>query len=1064
MGVFRKVVAVVLSLGMVSGPAFAHSSGGFPPDLGTKSGQKGVIPDPGTFVNYESAHVHPLDINPSGTLLAAVNTADARVELFSIDGGGAITHSNSIPVGVDPVSARFRNDTELWVVNFISDSVTIVDATTGNVVKTFETDDEPADVIFFIDAGNSDELAAVSCSRVDLIQIYDADTCALVDELDILGEDPRALATNGSDVFGAIFNSGNSTTIIGHVETDAALTDNTNPYSGLSTPRQPFNNGVPGTAWVTPGGSKDLTDLSNEGKPAPPRVGIIVRKDFNDGNKWKDDNGADWTDWVSGAKASMSARLPGWDMIDNDIFSFSTSSGASSLDGAFGSSGYVVNRMNICMAIGVNPVDGSVVMVGTDATNEVRFEPVVDGRFIRVLAAIANPTTGAEIALVDMNETHLEAAQSGVGTAYEDGTVPQADRDKSIGDPRGIAFHPTRGDVYVTGMGSNNVVVLDNSTGARLGSVGHTVEVPAGPTGAVHHPSLDRLYVQSKFAASVSVVNTTAAGSETVVQTAEYYDPTPSWVNDGRVHFYDTHLNSGLGHISCASCHIDGQMDRLAWDLGDPLGEMKLTDSVADNLGAPLAGEHNLSFSAEGVFDDFHFMKGPMTTQTLQDIIGKEPHHWRGDRDGIEEFAGAFAGLQGRDAPLDAASMQEFENFLSTIHFGPNPFRAVDNSLPGGPKFIGAGTNPSLPLPNHFTSGRFAPEGSPLPDGDAWRGFQLYVDGNPLDASPPLDNPFNCVTCHSLPMGAGSIDFFNGSTFVDIAAGPNGEAHQSLVAVDGTGEKAFKTPHLRNQLDKVGLFMGPNPLDSGNPHLSRAGFGVLHDGSIAGLDSFLASIVFDMESDQDVADVVAFTLCINGDDFADLIGLSGGPTGFPAGVVGSRDPGPDGGETLTAHAGVGKQITIDTSTPSTTESDQIDLFIAMADAGMIDLVVKGVIGSDLRGWYYNDGAKGVGEFESDQQGVSHTLGELLGFAGSGTELSFTVVPEGTGVRMGVDRDEDGVWDFTELLNGTNPADPSDGVFGLPMNSWWRFALALAILGAGVTTFRVLARRKRLSAV
>ena len=81
-----------------------------------------------------------------------------------------------------------------------------------------------------------------------------------------------------------------------------------------------------------------------------------------------------------------------------------------------------------------------------------------------------------------------------------------------------------------------------------------------------------------------------------------------------------------------------------------------------------------------------HTMKGPMTTQTLQDIIRHEPFHWRGDRDGIEEFAGAFNGLQGADQALGNIPMQEFKDFLSTIHFTPNPFRALDNSLPGGPR------------------------------------------------------------------------------------------------------------------------------------------------------------------------------------------------------------------------------------------------------------------------------------------------------------------------------------------------------------------------------------------
>ena len=48
---------------------------------------------------------------------------------------------------------------------------------------------------------------------------------------------------------------------------------------------------------------------------------------------------------------------------------------------------------------------------------------------------------------------------------------------------------------------------------------------------------------------------------------------------------------------------------------------------------------------------DFHPMKGPMTTQTMQDLIGKEPLHWRGDRLSIEAFDGAFHELLGGDEP-----------------------------------------------------------------------------------------------------------------------------------------------------------------------------------------------------------------------------------------------------------------------------------------------------------------------------------------------------------------------------------------------------------------------------
>src|SRR5690606_20475032 len=148
------------------------------------------------------------------------------------------------------------------------------------------------------------------------------------------------------------------------------------------------------------------------------------------------------------------------------------------------------------------------------------------------------------------------------------------------------------------------------------------------------------------------------------------HDASPAAVKAGRKHLYDTHATSGLGQASCASCHVDARMDRLAWDLGDPSGDVKAL--TGQNLGANVPG-------LTTGFQPFHPMKGPMTTQTLQDIVGKEPHHWRGDRDGLEEFAGAFFGLLGDDAPLAAPAMQEFEDFLATIHFPPNPYRTFTN-------------------------------------------------------------------------------------------------------------------------------------------------------------------------------------------------------------------------------------------------------------------------------------------------------------------------------------------------------------------------------------------------
>src|SRR5262249_50771906 len=154
-------------------------------------------------------------------------------------------------------------------------------------------------------------------------------------------------------------------------------------------------------------------------------------------------------------------------------------------------------------------------------------------------------------------------------------------------------------------------------------------------------------------------------------------DPTPPAIKIGRKHLYDTRRNSGLGQASCASCHPDARFDRLAWDLGDPRRELTF-------------------FPGEGGI--FHPMKGPLVTQTLQDIITPDSValHWRGDRPGIENFNITFTDLLASDALPTTNQMQELKDFLSTIHFAPSRFRNFDNSLPTNmplPGFYGVDTN-----------------------------------------------------------------------------------------------------------------------------------------------------------------------------------------------------------------------------------------------------------------------------------------------------------------------------------------------------------------------------------
>ncbi|MBK8950779.1 MAG: YncE family protein [Flavobacteriales bacterium] len=166
------------------------------------------------FVNFESAHVHPLDLTPDGTKLLAVNTANNALEVFQVTPNNLLLQA-SIPVGLDPVTVRVRSNTEAWVVNQVSDEVSIVDLTQNIVVRSLLTEDEPADVVFA--GGVPATKAFVSCAGRESVQVFNlADLSAAPTEVLLKGEQPRALAVSpsGNTVYCAFFESGNATTVL----------------------------------------------------------------------------------------------------------------------------------------------------------------------------------------------------------------------------------------------------------------------------------------------------------------------------------------------------------------------------------------------------------------------------------------------------------------------------------------------------------------------------------------------------------------------------------------------------------------------------------------------------------------------------------------------------------------------------------------------------------------------------------------------------------------------------------------------------------------------------------
>lgn len=501
------------------------------------------------LINFETPHVHPLDLTPDGSKLLAVNTAAHKLEVFQVSGTG-LNLIATIPVGLDPVSVRARSNSEAWVVNHISDSVSIVDLDALRVVDTILTDNEPADVVF----AGSQQRAYVSASEVNRVLIYNPDSRALIQRLTLQGEDPRALAVsnNGLRVYAAIYESGNNTGLSGQ--------------------------------------------------------NVIIR---------------------------------GAGQIDNDVAIINTDTNGVTYRRAL---------MNMNMALSVNPSTGLVHVVGTEAMNHILDEPVLNGIFLRVnMASFTGPgLLGASI--VDLN-SHL---------TYTSPTVSAGLREISVADPRGIAWKPDGQTAFVTGMGSNNVIVI-NQQGGRIAQF----DVGQGPTGVVLNSTGNLGYVMNKFDGSISVIDTNARSE---IRKVAFYDPTPAVVRNGRPVLYDAHLTSGTGHLACASCHVDGRTDRLGWQLSNASLPFRQVPRASNFLPGNVIGEWTLN----GI-------KDVMVTQTLIDIMEHPRFHWRGDRETIDEFNGTFVALMGRPTQLSQAQMDNFKAFLRTTWLPPNPYRDINN-------------------------------------------------------------------------------------------------------------------------------------------------------------------------------------------------------------------------------------------------------------------------------------------------------------------------------------------------------------------------------------------------
>jgi len=883
---------------------------------------------PQNYALFEAGSVRPVAVLDGG-LVAVTNIPDDRVELFRPRGPG-VTHCGSVKVGMRPVAVS-QVGTKLWVVNHLSDSVSVVDiderSCSGEVERTLLVGDEPRDVVSargpdgelfaFVTAAHrgqnvSDasgdardpELTRPGIGRADVF-VYRADhlgplnTEKPVTILTLFTDSPRALAIGKDKVFAAGFLSGNQTSLVryqlvvdrgrqslrkldadGDFQIDAGLPADARVIEGgypaikghgrcvsaaLSTPDTPGADRndfwmdvcvrtdpaapyraleiIPqNTGRVSPECS--CNNSAGEMQITPPTIVRFYESPAVCGGNFSATLGGCWLEppqdnaELPGPNATQPLLVQAWNdevalsLPDRDVFTIDLKQDPPALvpGGEFRHVGTTLFNM------AVHPKTGKIFVSNTDARNSVRFEGpgggvAQDGRFSST--TVRGHVAESRITILDPSTQSVKPVHLNAHIDYARccAPAPNAETEHSLAFPVGLAMSSKRDkhgqlldaqDLYVAALGSDKVAVLSTSRlehaapGQSVQDQSDHIEIPGGPVGLELDEQRDRLYVLARFTNELVVVSTR---SRKVIERHKMFDPEPASIVSGRPFLYDARRTSSHGDTACASCHIFGDFDGLAWDLGAP------DDHDFANFGPFFTKPEITSFP---LVSRFLSVKGPMTTQSLRGMANHGPMHWRGDRRGgvtstvhaqpdtgafdeqaaFKAFNVAFAGLNGRATQLPEADMQKFTDFVLSISYPPNPIRRLDNELTAGQKrarsrYFGCVISDESMARGECADGRNLAQETLACTCANPPEFVLGLEPRPAYCPPdPIctldvsDFQNTCNGCHTLDPEA-NAEFG--------VAKPGLFGTSSFYTNDGVAQ-VMKIPHLRNVYQKVGMF------------------------------------------------------------------------------------------------------------------------------------------------------------------------------------------------------------------------------------------------------------------
>lgn len=286
---------------------------------------------------------------------------------------------------------------------------------------------------------------------------------------------------------------------------------------------------------------------------------------------------------------------------------------------------------------------------------------------------------GTDLALVTLvrsknliPSTRLEQGwvmTNGLGVVRPEGRVDQVLLDQPedyFADPMDIAVSPDGRRALVTSGGTDRVAVIDvpallkaiddatdrerrevlpNHLGTSSRFVIKRLAVGTNPRGVVYAPDGRFAYVACALDDSVAVIDTRDHSVFRVIRLGGPDEITE--LRQGERLFHSAAITFG-GQFSCRSCHPDGHVNGLTFD-----------------IEAEGAGRH------------------PVDNRTLRGIFDTPPFKWEGTNPSLSRQCGPrLAVFFTRLAPYSPEQLQALVRYMRTIKQPPNPYRERDGLTP----------------------------------------------------------------------------------------------------------------------------------------------------------------------------------------------------------------------------------------------------------------------------------------------------------------------------------------------------------------------------------------------